>query len=444
MMEKVKFITPEEAVNMVRSGDEIVTGLGCSEGRLFLEHLHQIPNEVNNVTITNCLPMNQFSFMDEQYVDKFFINGWFYSPAVRQLHKNGNASFIPNNLHFAATKRLAHKKPTIYVGSCSGIDKHGYVSLSMGNTYERRMMDAADIVILETNEKFPRTFGDVQVHVSEVDFFIEADYDVPVLPDIEPGEKDKMIGQHIAALVPDGANLQFGIGGIPNAVAEALMDKKDLGIHTEMLTSGIAKLAKAGVITGSKKSLHKGKIVTTFIMGNKELYDFVDDNPSVMVLDGNYVNHPKVIAQNDNQISINTTLEIDLTGQCASESIGPIQYSGTGGQADTSRGAQDAKNGRSFIALHSTAMIRNRETGEREEKSKIVPFLAPGAIVSLQRNDVDYVVTEYGVASLRGTNVNERVERLIAIAHPKFREELWTQAKELRIIGGSRHALSVE
>lgn len=431
-----KLITPEEAVEMVKSGDEIVTGLGCSEGRLFMETLHTVADRVEDVSVTNCLPMNQFTFMDKQFKDTFFINGWFYSPAVRQLHANGNASFIPNNLHFAATKRLNHKKPRIYVGACSEIDQHGFVSLSMGNTYEKRMMDAADIVILEMNPHFPRTFGDVEVPVSDVDYFISADYSVPELPHIEPNEKDKQIGQYIADYIKDGDNLQFGIGGIPNAVAAALYDKKDLGIHTEMLTSEIAKLAQAGVINGKKKSLHKGKIVTTFIMGNQDLYDFVNDNPSVMVLDGHYVNHPAVIAQNDNQISVNTTLEIDLTGQCASESIGPIQYSGTGGQADTARGAQDSKNGKSFIALYSTARIRNKETGEREEKSKIVPLLTPGAVVSLQRNDVDYVVTEYGVAELRGTNIVERVDRLISIAHPKFRDELREQAKTLRIVGG--------
>ncbi|GEK91397.1 acetyl-CoA hydrolase/transferase family protein [Alkalibacterium kapii] len=433
----MNIISTMEAVEMVKSNDEIVTGLGCSEGRLFMESLHLIADQVENVSITNCLPMHKFEFMDEKYKETFFINGWFYSPAVRTLHRNGNASFIPNNLHFAATKRLDHKKPSIYIGACSAVDQHGYVSLSMGNTYERRMMEAADIVILETNKNFPRTFGDVEIHVSEVDYFIEAEYEVPELPHVEPNEKDKTIGQHIADHIKDGDNLQFGIGGIPNAVAAALYDKKDLGIHTEMLTSEIAKLAKAGVINGSKKSLHKGKIVTTFIMGNQLLYDFVNDNPSVMVLDGNYVNHPTIIAKNDNQISINTTLEIDLTGQCASESIGPIQYSGTGGQADTARGAQDAKNGKSFIALYSTAMIKNKKTGEREKRSKIVPFLTPGAVVSLQRNDVDYVVTEYGVAKLRGTNVNERVERLIAIAHPDFREDLWKQAKELSIVGGA-------
>ncbi len=436
MNHKMNIITPEEAVSFVKSHDQIVVGLGCSEGRDFLGALHTRADELRDVHLNNCLPFAMLPYMEEQYKESFFLNGWFYTPPIRQIHKNGNASFIPNNLHFAATKRLAAIKPNIYSGVCSMPDKHGYVSLSTGNTYERRMMDAADLVILEMNPKFPRTFGDVEVHVSEVDYFIESNYDVPELPTIEPSEKDHIIGDYIASQVNDGDTLQFGIGGIPNAVASALYSKRDLGIHTEMLTAEIAKLAKAGILTGSRKSLHRGKLVTTFIMGNKELYDFCDDNPAVMVMDGSYVNDPYVIAQNDNQVSINTTLEIDLTGQCASESIGSTQYSGTGGQTDTATGAQKARGGRSFIALYSTAMVRNKETGEREEKSKIVTQLTPGAIVSLSRNDVDRVVTEYGIAELRGTTVAERVKRLVAIAHPNYRDKLLFEARQVGIIGG--------
>ncbi len=436
MNQKMNIVTPEEAVGFVKSQDQIVVGLGCSEARDFLSVLHTRADELRGVHLNNCLPFVMAPYMEEQYKDSFFMDGWFYTPPIRKMHKHGNASFIPNNLHFAATKRLAAIRPNLYIGVCTMPDKHGYVSLSTGNTYERRMIDAADLVILEMNPKFPRTFGDVQVHVSEVDYFIESNYDVPELPDIEPSEKDLIIGQHIASQVNDGDSLQFGIGGIPNAVAGALYDKRDLGIHTEMLTSEIANLAKAGILTGKHKSLHKGKLVTTFIMGNKALYDFCDDNPSVMVMDGNYVNDPYVIAQNDHQVSINTTLEIDLTGQCASESIGSIQYSGTGGQTDTATGAQKAKGGRSFIALYSTAMVKNKETGEREEKSKIVTQLTPGAIVSLSRNDVDRVVTEYGIAELRGTTVAERVKRLVTIAHPNYREKLLFEARQVGIIGG--------
>lgn len=433
-----KYITVEEALTFVKSNDQIVTGLGASEGQAFLSALHTLPSHIENITLSNCLPMLEYPFMSDEYAQRFFVDGWFYSPTMRKLHRQGNASYIPNNLHLAAIRRLDFMKPNIYIGSCSAVDEHGYISLSMGNTYERRMIDAADISILETNPNFPRTFGDVQMHISEIDYLIEANYPVPTIQAPPSSEKDMIIGKYIADLINDGDNIQLGIGGIPNAVASYLYEKKNLGIHTEMLTSEMAKLAKKGVVNGSKKTLHNGKIVTTFIMGDAELTDFVNNNPSVMVLDGFYVNNPYTIAQNDNQVSINTTLEIDLSGQCASESIGHTQYSGTGGQADTARGATYAKNGRSIIALYSTAMIRNPETGEREERSKIVSQLTPGAIVSLQRQDVDLVVTEYGVAHLRGTNVETRVQRLIEIAHPKFREQLRLDAIAFGIIGPHR------
>jgi len=429
-----QWITLQEALDLVKNNDMIVTGLGAAEGQSFLSQLHTIAHRVDHVSVTNCLPMSHFPFLEEQYKHIFEVDGWFYSAALRKMHKNGNLSFIPNHLHLAGIKRLAHKKTNIYVGSCSGVDEHGYVSLSMSNTYEKRMMDAADIVILESNKHFPRTFGDVEVHVGDIDYMIEVDYLPPVLPEAEMNDKDKMIGSYIAEYINDGDCIQFGIGGIPNAVANALMDKKDLGVHTEMLTTGLMKLAKAGVVTGKNKTLHKGKMVATFVLGTQELYDFVNNNPSVMILDGNYVNDPAIIGLNDNQISINTTLEVDLTGQCCSESIGSTQFSGTGGQSDTAVGAQRAKNGKSFIALYSTAMVRNPETGEKEEISKIVAQLKAGAAVSLSRNDVDYVVTEYGVAALRGTNIKERVIRLINISHPRFRQALLDEAKELGII----------
>lgn len=238
----------------------------------------------------------------------------------------------------------------------------------------------------------------------------------------------------IADKINNGDCIQFGIGGIPNAVATSLMDKKDLGIHTEMLTTGMMKLIKARVVTGKQKNFYKGKHIAAFALGAKELYDFIDNNPAVMIMDAHWTNDPFVIAQNDNQISINITIEVDLTGQCASESLGSLQFSGTGGQADTAVGAQRSKNGKSFIALYSKAMLRNKETGEKEEISKTVPFLKQGAAVSFSRNYVDYVVTEYGVASLRGTTIRERVERLIYIAHPKFKEELYQKALDLGLI----------
>jgi len=426
-----KIITIEQAIELVKSDYHIVTGLGSSEAREFMGSVHK--TDATGVTITNCLPMTGGQFMDAAYRDKFHIDGWFYCPSMRKAHKNGNASFIPNHLHLAGAKRLHRVKPNIFVGAASMPDKHGFVSLSLSNTYEKCMLEAADIAILEINPNYPRTFGDLEVHVSDVDYLIKVDYEPPIIPDSEPSKNDLKISEYILEYINDGDCLQLGIGSIPNAVAQGLMGKKDLGIHTEMLGSGLMKLAKAGVATGKRKNYHPGKIVTTFILGTKELYDFVDDNPAVVVLDGNYVNDPMVIGRNDNQVSINTTIEIDLTGQCCSESIGHVQFSGTGGQADTAIGAQRAKNGKSFIALHSTAMVRG-EGDERVMTSKIVPTLKPGAIVSLSRNDVDYVVTEYGAVQLKGTNVRERARLLISIAHPDFRDDLIKNAKELGLI----------
>lgn len=426
-----QIISIQDALNLIQDNDHIVAGMAASEGKELFEALHTIAPRIKHVTIDNCLPISPYPFMLEASLkDKFTINSWFFSGDLRKAYHHGNIHFIPNHLHFAGIKRLHHIKPDVYIGNATPPDQHGYVSLSLGNVYEKRMIEQAKIVILEINPKLPRTFGDMEVHVSDIDYMVEVDYDVPVLPDVEPNEKDLAIGKHIAAFIHDGDTIQLGIGGIPNAVAHALKDKKDLGVHTEMLTTGFMKLYQQGVITNKKKTLHPGKMVAAFALGTKELYDFLDDNPGILLLDGNYVNDPYVIAQNENQVSINTTLQVDLAGQCASESIGPMQYSGTGGQTDTATGAQKAKGGRSFIALYSTAMVKN-EAGERVETSKIVPHLLPGAYVSLSRNDVDHIVTEYGVAELRGTSVAERAKRLIAIAHPKFRDELTEQAKAL-------------
>lgn len=429
-----KYISIEQALEMVKSGDVIVTGLGAAEAGLFMGQLHTIVDRVRGVKVTNCLPTHPSQIYDPKYVDSFEVDGWFFAPQMRKAHANGNMAYIPNHLHLACTKRLQFVKPNIYVGAASMPDKHGYVSLSLSNTYEKRMLEAADLVILEVNPNMPYTLGDLQVPVSEVDYLVRADYAPPVIPDAPFSEKDAAIGKLIAEMVPDGSCIQLGIGGIPNAVAAALEQKNDLGVHTEMLTSGMMRLAKMGVINGKCKQTYRGKMVTTFAMGVPELYEFIDYNPAVAVMDGAWVNDPYVIAQNDNQVSINTSLEVDLTGQCASESLGSRQFSGTGGQSDTAVGAQMSKNGKSIIALYSTAMVKGPD-GQKQEVSKIVPQLMPGAAVSLSRNDVDRVVTEYGVAELRGTSIRDRVARLIEIAHPKFREQLWDQAVEVGILG---------
>jgi len=433
---KSKVNSIDSALNMIKSDDFVITALGASEPVAVLKELHRVKeNGVTGVDLTNCLPMGDYEFIkNPEYKETIFTNGWFFTPALRKAHGNENVSHVPQHLHLAWTKRqfATDDRRVVFMGSCSPMDKHGYLSLSLGSTYERDLIDQGAVVIVEVNPKLPRTFGDTTVHISEIDAIVEVDYEPPALPIIPFSDKDIIIGDYIADLVEDGSTIQLGIGGIPNAVAEALKSKKDLGIHTEMFTDGMVDLIKHGVVNNSKKTLYPGKTVATFALGSKKLYEFLDDNPSVLIKEGKWVNDPCVIGKNHKMISINTTLEVDLFGQCASESIGPIQFSGTGGQTDTAVGAQNSPEGKSIIALYSTAQVKNSE-GERVTISKITPTLKQGAIVSLSRNDVDYVVTEYGVAALRGRSIKERVERLINIAHPDFREELRSEAKMLRI-----------
>jgi acyl-CoA hydrolase len=430
-----KIISLQAALTMVQTGNRIVVGMVANEPHDFLSQLHTIDANIHDVNITNCLPLMEADFFTKkEYAHRFSIDSWFLSRSLRKAYANGNISFIPNHLHLAGVRRLEHVQPDLYVGAATYPDENGFISLSLSNVYEKRMLQAAKKVIIEINPNFPRTNGDLIVHVDEIDYLVETTYPVSELLDEPISEKDRIIGNLIAGYIQDGDCLQLGIGGIPNAVAHALVNKKHLGVHTEMFTTGFMHLYKAGAIDNSRKKLYPGKMVCCFAAGTKALYDFLHNNPDVLIMDGYYVNNPDVIKENDRQMSINSTIEVDLTGQCCSESIGPKQFSGTGGQVDTATGAVKSRGGKSFIALYSTAMVTNPKTGEKEEISKIVSQLKPGAIVTLSRNDVDHVVTEYGVASLRGTNVKERVSRLIAIAHPQFRDGLKAEAKALGII----------
>ncbi len=423
----------EEVLGMIKSDDFIITALGGSEPTTILNRLHTLKDRgVRGCDITNCLPMGNYEFIrNSEYRDSIFVNGWFFSPPLRKAQLNGNVSHVPQHLHLAFTKRkfATDGRKMVLLASASPMDKHGNLSLSLGCTYERAVIDAGALVIIEVNPNLPRTFGDTTIHISEVDALVQVDTLPPALPVAEISKKDKIIGDYIADLVEDGSTIQLGIGGIPNAVAEALKSKKDLGIHTEMFTDGMVDLIEAGAVNNSKKTLYPHKSVATFALGSKKLYDFLDDNTSVLFKNGNWTNDPRVIGQNHKMVSINTTIEVDLFGQCASESIGPVQISGTGGQSDTAVGAQISEGGKSFIALYSTALIKD-DNGNPITVSKIVPSLKQGSVVSLSRNDVDYVVTEYGVAWLRGRSIKERVQRLIAISHPDFRDQLKFEAKK--------------
>lgn len=291
--------------------------------------------------------------------------------------------------------------------------------------YEKDVCDLAKCVVLEVNPNAPRTHGDTQIHVSEVNYIVEVDYPLPETITITPSKEEALIAENISQLIDNGSTIQLGIGGIPNAVASLLTNKKHLGVHTEMLTESMIDLFEQGVITNKKKSLWPGKFVCAFAFGTKRVYSFVDDNPSVFFLRGKYVNDPYVIAQNNKMISINTALMVDLTGNVCSEALGTKHYSGTGGQLDTHRGAVKSKGGKGIIALRSTA--------KNGSISTIVPILPTGAPVTIPRQDVDFIISERGIAHLRGKTVRERAQELISIAHPNHKDWLLKEAQKIGI-----------
>ncbi len=434
---KVKDI--EGILDLFKSRDFIISGLAGSEPITILSELHKIKDRgVLGCDITNCLPLGNYEhIMNDSYKDSIFVSSFFYGGQMRKAAAvgNTNTTHMPQRLHTAFKKRTRaiEDRRLVLLCTCSPMDEHGYLSLSLGCTYEREAIDYGAYVIVEVNPNMPRTFGDTLVHISEIDAILETTNKAPQLPPPTFTEKDQIIGNYIASLVEDGSTIQLGIGGIPNAVAEALKSKKDLGIHTEMFTEGMVELIECGAVNNSKKTLYPHQSVATFALGSQKLYDFLNDNPSVVMRSGNYTNDPNVIGLNYKMVSINTALEVDFFGQCASEAIGPVQFSGSGGQADTAIGAQRSEGGKSIIALYSTANVKNAD-GTRSLVSKIVPLLKAGSIVTLSRNDVDYVVTEYGIASLSGQPTRERIKRLLAISHPDFREELQQEAIKNNII----------
>lgn len=428
-----KLKTIEEALSLIKSNDIIFAAQAGAEPVDLLENLHTIAGpDIKGVEVQTCLPVKNYKFITDPSVkDSIFNHGWYYTKALRTAQINGNATFTPQHAHIAVWKKLAYVKDRRFFVfcTCSPMDKHGNLSLSISNVYEMDLINAGAHIICEVNENYPRTFGDNIVPISRVDAVVETSRPVPAA-DLAPyTEKDRIIGRYIADLIEDGATIQLGVGNIPNAVANELKNKKHLGIHTEMFTETMIDLIECGAVDNSQKGFYNGYSVCAFAFGSRRVYDYLDDNPSVLFKSGAWVNDPYVIGNNKKFTSVNATLEIDLTGQCCSESIGSMQYTGTGGQADTVIGSQKSLGGKSVIATHST-YTKKDENGELKEYSKIVPFLKQGSIVSLSRNDVDYVVTENGVAWLRGLSVNDRVKELIKVAHPKFRDMLKKEAEK--------------
>lgn len=419
--------TAADALSIIANEDCIVTGYCATEPFTVLSQLHTIQgkNGVEHIDLLYSLANGYYEIFDEKYRDFVTIASYFFGATNRKLYKRGDCSYIPVTLHEAAARRDACKLPNVFIVAVSSMDAHGYFRTSLSNMYDRHYFDTAEKIIVEVNPNLPLVHGETEIHVTDVDRIVEVNTPIPTIPMSEVTKEDEMIGRHIATLVQDGDTIQLGIGGIPDAVALALRDKKDLGIHTEMINSGMARLIEEGVVTNKKKTLHRGKTVGAFAFGDQMLYDCLHNNPSILMLPAEYVNNPAVIAQNDNMVAINTAMQVDLTGQVSSEGIGTQHYSGSGGQSDMSQGANHAKNGRSIIALHATAKGGTLST--------INACLPLGSVVSLSRNCVDYIVTEYGIAAIKGRSVKERVENLIAIAHPDFREKLRKDAEEMRI-----------
>ena len=436
---KNKIVSVDDILALVKSGMKIGVGDATVEPQGFMNNLHRIADRVSDVEIWTCLQNRSYPFMeDAKYKDSFKIKCLFMSKATREASKIMSVSYAPSHLRHTARTMCAQGVPEIFITTCSAPNEEGMMSISMSNIYSssliREVKKAGKTVVVEVNKNMPFAYGDNLISVDDVDYMVPVEYGLPQDYPAPVTEKDSLIGGYIAQYINDGDCLQIGIGGIPNSVTGFLANKKNLGIHTELLGDGIVDLAQRGIVNGSQKQFMPGKIVTSIVLGTDKTYNFVNNNPDVYVMSCEKCNDPYVIAQNDNQVSINTTLEVDLTGHACSESIGSRQFSGTGGQTDTTVGAQTSKGGKSFLALYSTAMVKNPATGEREEISKIVPQLKPGATVSLCRNDMMYLVTEYGAVNLRGLSVEDRAKAIISIAHPKYREWLTAEAKKLGLI----------
>ncbi len=430
---KSKLISMTEAIGMVQSGMTISIGIAASEPVGMLEEMARQAERFENVTTWTCLPMRAYDiFMKPEMEGHIFNENWFYGAPDRAVHAEGRVSYTPNNLHKAGPDKLIGHggQVDMMLGVCTPPNAEGLVSLSMGAVVERDMIDAADIVILEVNPNLPWTDGDVVIPLSMVDHFVEFDSPLVQVPSPTPNETDELIGHNVAEFIEDGCTIQLGIGGMPNAVADFISDRRNLGVHSELLVDGVYKLWEAGAADNSRKTLHPGKFVATFAIGTQPLYDFMNDSPDVLLLRGSYVNNPYVIAKNYRMISINTALQVDVLGQVCSQSLGTRQFSGTGGQLDTHRGAQMSEGGKGIIALRSTAKSGTIST--------IVPTLAPGAGVTVPSQDVDTIVTEYGSAQLRGLSVKKRMEALINIAHPDFRESIREESHRLGIVPDKR------
>lgn len=423
-----RILSADEAAQQIRSGQRVFLTGNCSTPQQFIKALCNRYQELHNVELVQLLDMGPGGYATEAMAEHIRVNSIFISAKVRKAVNEGLADFTPIRLsEIPLLFKRGRLVLDVAVIQVSPPDRHGYCSYGVEVGVTKTAAESAGIVIAEVNPNMPRTLGDSFIHVDQIQHFVEVDYPLPELTPEPASEEQNLIARHIAEMIPDGATLQLGIGGIPDAVLRRLTNHKNLGIHSELFSDGVMDMIEAGVITNAAKTLHTGKVVAGFTLGTRKLYEYIHDNPIFEFHRTEYVNDPFVIAQNDRMVSINSALEVDLTGQVCADSIGPKFYSGVGGQLDFVRGASRSKDGKSFIALPSTA--------KNGTISRIVPQLKPGAGVTTSRNDVHYVATEYGVADLWGRTIAERVHALVNIAHPNFRESLLTYAREQNYVG---------
>ena len=408
--------TAEEAVRRIPSHSRVAVAHATGEPSCLLDAMVKNAVQYEDVEIVHMVAMGKAEYCKPEYRKNFRHNSFFLGASTRTAAAEGRADFTP--VYFSEIPALleGELRPDAALIQVSPPDRHGYCSLGVSVDYTKTAAETARLVIAQVNRQMPRTLGDSFLPVTRFDCIVETDEPVIELAPPNISETERAIGAYAASLIRDGDTLQLGIGAIPDAVLLFLKEKRDLGIHSEMFSDGVVELAEAGVVTNAKKTLHRGQSVATFLMGTRRLYDYVDDNPAVAMYPVQYVNNPYVIAKNDNLVSINSCVQIDLTGQVASTSVGLRQISGVGGQVDFVRGANLSRGGRAVMAMPSTAAGGT--------VSKIVPFLDRGAEVTTSRNDVNYVITEHGIAGLRGKTLRRRAEELIAVAHPDFRAEL--------------------
>lgn len=421
-----RIVSAQEAVKHINSGDRIVTAHACGEPVNLIEALVDRANELENVRIYHLVAMGAARYSQAGMEKSFRHVTSFLGGSTRKACDEGRVDFIPCFFHEVPKMFKNGDYPVdVALIQVSPPDEKGECSFGVSVDYTEPATRAAKTVIAQVNKYMPRTLGS-SISISDIDWIVELDQPLIELKPPHIGPVEEKIGKNVAELVPDEATLQLGIGAIPDAVLRFLNDKKDLGIHTEMFSDGVVSLVEAGVVTNKKKTLNPGKFIATFLMGTKKLYDFIDNNEDLLMLPVDYVNSPYIIAQNDNMVSINSALQVDFFGQVTAETIGYRQFSGVGGQVDFIRGASHSKGGKAIIALPSTAA--------NGTLSRIVPRLDEGAVVTTSRCDVDYIVTEFGIAKLRGKSIKERVKALIAIAHPDFRAKLEEEAKRVKIL----------